>query len=140
MPRFFGTRGRFRSPKCADQGYRRRRLLHSKQSKSINKLVRAMMDDADMAVEVEGATSATYYAAWAVTEKDPKITLAASIAKAWCSETYTHTALNDIHIHGGIGFTWDHDMNIYLKRAKSSEVAFGNADYHRERVARMMNL
>jgi alkylation response protein AidB-like acyl-CoA dehydrogenase len=94
----------------------------------------------EMAVQVEGATSATYYAAWAVSENDPQMTLAASIAKAWCSEAYKTAALNGIQIHGGIGYTWDHDMHLYLKRAKSSEVAFGDTDYHRERVASMMKI
>ena len=95
---------------------------------------------ANMAVEVEGATSVTYYAAWAVAENDPQLTLAASTAKAWCSEAYKHAAIEGIQIHGGIGYTWDHDMHLYLKRAKSSEVAFGDADYHRERVATLMNI
>ena len=95
---------------------------------------------ANMAVEVEGATSAVYYAAWAVSENDPQLTLAASIAKAWCSDAYKHAALEGIQIHGGIGYTWDHDMHLYLKRAKASEVSFGDADYHRERVARMIGI
>jgi alkylation response protein AidB-like acyl-CoA dehydrogenase len=95
---------------------------------------------ANMAVEVEGATSATYYAAWAVSENDAQLSVAASVAKAWCSDTYKHAAVEGIQIHGGIGYTWDHDMHLYLKRAKSSEVAFGDADYHRERVARLAKL
>ncbi len=95
---------------------------------------------ANMAVEVEGATSATYYAAWAVSEDDAQLSLAASVAKAWCSDTYKHAAIEGVQIHGGIGYTWDHDMHLYLKRAKSSEVAFGDADYHRERVARLAHL
>jgi alkylation response protein AidB-like acyl-CoA dehydrogenase len=95
---------------------------------------------ANMAVEVEGSTSVTYYAAWAVSENDPQLTLAASTAKAWCSEAYKHAAIEGIQIHGGIGYTWDHDMHLYLKRAKSSEVAFGDADYHRERVAALINI
>ena len=95
---------------------------------------------ANMAVEVEGATSAVYYAAWAVSDNDPQLTLAASIAKAWCSDAYKHAALEGIQIHGGIGYTWDHDMHLYLKRAKASEVSFGDADYHRERVARMIGI
>jgi alkylation response protein AidB-like acyl-CoA dehydrogenase len=95
---------------------------------------------ADMAVEVEGATSAMYYAAWAIAENDPQLPLASSIAKAWCSDTFKHAATNGIQIHGGIGYTWDHDMHLYLKRAKASEVAFGDADYHRERVAHLLNI
>ena len=95
---------------------------------------------ANMAVEVEGATSATYYAAWAACEDDAQLPLAASVAKAWCSDTYKHAAIEGVQIHGGIGYTWDHDMHLYLKRAKSSEVAFGDADYHRDRVARLAKL
>ena len=95
---------------------------------------------ADMAVEVEGATSAMYYAAWAVAENDTQMPMAASVAKAWCSDTFKHAAINGIQIHGGIGYTWDHDMHLYLKRAKASEVAFGDADYHRDRVAGLLNI
>jgi len=95
---------------------------------------------ANMAVEVEGATSITYYAAWAVSENDPGIPLAASMAKAWCSDVYKHVAADGIQIHGGIGFTWDHDMHLYFKRAKASEVAFGDGDYHREKVAQLLNI
>jgi alkylation response protein AidB-like acyl-CoA dehydrogenase len=93
-----------------------------------------------MAVKVEGATSITSYAAWAVSENDPNSTLAASMAKAYCSDIYTAVAAEGIQIHGGIGFTWDHDMHLYFKRAKSSEVAFGDGDYHREEVANILNI
>ena len=95
---------------------------------------------ANMATEVEGATSIMYYAAWAVSENDPAITLAASMAKAWCSDTYKHATFDGVQIHGGIGFTWDHDMHLYFKRAKTSEVTFGDADYHREKVARLLDI
>ena len=95
---------------------------------------------ANMYMEVEGATSLAYYAAWAVSENDPGLTLAASMAKAWCSDTYKHVAGEGVQIHGGIGVTWDHDMHLYFKRAKTSEVAFGDGDYHREEVARILNL
>jgi len=95
---------------------------------------------ANMACEVEGATSITYYAAWAVSENDPGITLAAAMAKAWCSDAYTHIAAEGIQIHGGIGFTWDHDMHLYFKRAKASEVTFGDGDYHGEKVAKLLNM
>jgi len=95
---------------------------------------------ANVAVEVEGATSIVYYAAWTVDEKDPGQTLAASVAKAWCSDTYRHAAFEGIQVHGGIGFTWDHDMHLYFKRAKSSQVAFGDADYHRERIAQLLDV
>jgi alkylation response protein AidB-like acyl-CoA dehydrogenase len=95
---------------------------------------------ADMAVEVEGCTSLTYYAAWAVMENDPNRALAASMAKAWCSDSYKHITFEGVQIHGGIGFTWDHDMHLYFKRAKSSEVTFGDAVYHREKVAQLINM
>ena len=95
---------------------------------------------ANMAIEVEGATSITYYAAWAVSENDPEIALVASMAKAWCSDSYKHATFEGVQIHGGIGFTWDHDMHLYFKRAKTSEVAFGDGDYHREKVAKLLNM
>jgi len=95
---------------------------------------------ANMACEVEGATSITYSAAWTVSENDPGITMAACMAKAWCSDIYTHVAAEGIQIHGGIGFTWDHDMHLYFKRAKASEVIYGDGDYHREQVARMLEI
>jgi len=94
----------------------------------------------DMAVKVEGATSITYYAAWTVSENDPNSTMATSMAKAYCSDIYTAVAAEGIQIHGGIGFTWDHDLHLYFKRAKSSEVAFGDGDYHREEVAKLLNI
>ncbi len=95
---------------------------------------------ANMATEVEGATSITYYAAWAISENDPGSTLAASMAKAWCSDAYKHATFDGVQIHGGIGFTWDHDMHLYFKRAKASEVAFGDGNYHREEVAKILNM
>ena len=95
---------------------------------------------ADMAVEVEGATAITYYAAWAVSENDPGATMATHVAKAWCSDIYKHAAFEGVQIHGGIGFTWDHDLHLYFKRAKASEVAFGDSNYHREKVAKLLNM
>lgn len=95
---------------------------------------------ADMALEVEGATSIMYYAAWAISENDPEIPMAVSMAKAWCGETYKHATYDGVQIHGGIGFTWDHDMHLYFKRAKASEVVYGDGDYHRERVATLLNM
>ena len=95
---------------------------------------------ANVAVEVEGATSIVYYAAWTIDENDPGKTLAASVAKAWCSDAYKHAAFEGVQVHGGIGFTWDHDMHLYFKRAKSSQVAFGDADYHRERIAQLLDV
>lgn len=95
---------------------------------------------ADMAVEVEGATSLVYYAAWTVAENDPGAPIATHVAKAWCSDTYKHVTFDGVQIHGGIGFTWDHDMHLYLKRAKAAEVAYGDSNYHREKVAQLLNM
>lgn len=90
---------------------------------------------ADMLVEVESARSTVYYAAQAATEGNDELPVLASLAKAYCSDAYFHGAAANIQIHGGIGFTWEHPAHLYLKRAKSSELLFGDADYHRELLA-----
>ena len=95
---------------------------------------------ADMLVEIENAKSLTYYAAWAVDENVPEAPLAASMAKAYASDAYRKAAGTGIQLHGGIGFTWEHDLHLYFKRAKSSEFTFGDATWHRERVAQLINL
>jgi len=95
---------------------------------------------ADMLVDVENAKSLTYYAAWAMDENAPEAGLAASMAKAYVSDAYRKVAGTGIQLHGGIGFTWEHDLHLYFKRAKSSEFTFGDAAYHRERVAQLINL
>jgi len=95
---------------------------------------------ADMLVDVENAKSLTYYAAWAVDENAPDAALAASMAKAYVSDAYRKVAGAGIQLHGGIGFTWEHDLHLYFKRAKSSEFTFGDATFHRERVAQLINL
>jgi alkylation response protein AidB-like acyl-CoA dehydrogenase len=95
---------------------------------------------ADMLVESENAKSLTYYAAWAVDENVPEAPLAASMAKAYASDAFRKIAGAGIQLHGGIGFTWEHDLHLYFKRAKSSEFTFGDATYHRERVAQLINL
>jgi alkylation response protein AidB-like acyl-CoA dehydrogenase len=93
---------------------------------------------ADMLVDVEMARSAMYYAAWAASEEDAELPLAASVAKAWCGEAYTRVAANGIQVHGGIGFTWEHDMHLYFKRAKCNELLLGDTTYHRDVVARLI--
>jgi alkylation response protein AidB-like acyl-CoA dehydrogenase len=95
---------------------------------------------ADMLVEVENAKSLTYYAAWAVDENSPEAPLAVSMAKAYVSDAFRRVAGAGIQLHGGIGFTWEHDLHLYFKRAKNSEFTFGDATYHRERVAQLINL
>ena len=91
---------------------------------------------ANMLVQVESAKSATYYAAWAVAHDTPDVPLAAAMAKAYCSDAYRQVSAEGIQVHGGIGFTWEHDLHIYFKRAKGSEVTFGDATWNRELVAR----
>jgi alkylation response protein AidB-like acyl-CoA dehydrogenase len=95
---------------------------------------------ADMLLETESARSATYYAAWAVDADAPDRSLAASMAKAYTSDAYRRAAGNGIQVHGGIGFTWEHDMHLYFRRAKASEVTLGDATYHRELVAQALDL
>jgi alkylation response protein AidB-like acyl-CoA dehydrogenase len=95
---------------------------------------------ADMLVDVENAKSLTYYAAWAVDENASEAALAASMAKAYASDAYRKVSGAGIQLHGGIGFTWEHDLHLYFKRAKSSEFTFGDATYHRERVAQLISL
>jgi len=95
---------------------------------------------ANMLVEVESARSAAYYAAWAVGSDSSDATLAAAMAKAYASDAYGHVAAEGIQIHGGIGFTWEHDMHIFFKRAKSSAASFGDAATNRAVVARLIGL
>ena len=95
---------------------------------------------ADMLVLSESGRSATYYAAWTVDADAPDRSLAASMAKAYVSDAYRKVAGDGIQVHGGIGFTWEHDMHLYFKRAKSSEVTLGDATYHRELVAQALDL
>lgn len=95
---------------------------------------------ADVLVDVENAKSITYYAAWAVDERAAEAPLAVAMAKAYVSDAYRKVAAAGIQLHGGIGFTWEHDMHLYFKRAKGSEFTFGDATYHRERVAQLIPL
>jgi alkylation response protein AidB-like acyl-CoA dehydrogenase len=92
---------------------------------------------ADMLLDVELAKSAAYYAAQAAAEGDPTTPALASLAKAAAADAYTRAAASCIQIHGGIGFTWDHDTHLWFKRAKSSEVLFGDSNYHRERMLQL---
>ncbi|MGH7917880.1 MAG: acyl-CoA dehydrogenase family protein, partial [Candidatus Binataceae bacterium] len=95
---------------------------------------------ANMLIDVEGAKSAVYYASWAVSSQTAEAALAAALAKAAASDAFRRVAGDGIQVHGGIGFTWDHDMHLYFKRAKSSEFTFGDANWNRELVAQGINL
>jgi alkylation response protein AidB-like acyl-CoA dehydrogenase len=95
---------------------------------------------ADMLLEVESAKSAAYYGLWCAAEMNDELPSVASLAKAYCSEAYFHAAAENIQIHGGIGFTWEHPAHLYFKRAKSSELLFGDPAYHRELLAQRIGL
>lgn len=96
---------------------------------------------ADMLIEVESARSAAYYAIGIAAEGPAdELPSAAALAKAYCSEAYTSVAKENIQIHGGIGFTWEHDAHLYLRRAKSSELLFGTPARHRERLADLVGI
>jgi alkylation response protein AidB-like acyl-CoA dehydrogenase len=88
---------------------------------------------ADMLVLVEGARSAVFHASR--TTDDAELAVAASVAKMACSEAFLQVALDNMRIHGGIGFTWEHDAHLYVRRAKASELAFGSPEHHAQRLA-----
>jgi alkylation response protein AidB-like acyl-CoA dehydrogenase len=93
---------------------------------------------AEMLVEVENAHVATYYAAWAVDAQAEDALLAASVAKAYAGEAARKVCGEAIQIHGGIGFTWEYDLHLYVKRAKALEAQYGDADHHRELIVRQL--
>lgn len=95
---------------------------------------------ADMLLAVESAKSAAYYAAWAAAEDNDELPVMASLAKAYCSDAYYHAAADNIQIHGGIGFTWEHPAQLYFKRAKSSQLLLGDPPYHRELLAQRIGI
>ena len=93
---------------------------------------------ADALVDVEGMRSTVYYAAWCAAADDPERALAASMAKAWCSDASRRVMGTGLQVHGGIGFTWEHDMHLYVKRAQLDQVSFGDASFHRDRIATIL--
>jgi alkylation response protein AidB-like acyl-CoA dehydrogenase len=93
---------------------------------------------ADMLLLTESSRSAAYYAAWALQEHAPEADAAVSIAKAYASDAYREVGNRGIQVQGGMGFTWENNVHLYYKRAKASELMFGDAAYHRERIARLV--
>jgi len=93
---------------------------------------------AEMLVEVENAHVATYYAAWALDAQAEDALLAVSVAKAYVGEAARKVCGEAIQIHGGIGFTWEFDLHLYVKRAKALEAQYGDADHHRELIVRQL--
>ena len=93
---------------------------------------------ANMLLMTESARSAVYYAAWVMGNGLEQATMAVSMAKTYASDAYREVGNLGIQVHGGIGFTWDENIHFYYKRAKASELMFGDAAYHRERIARLL--
>ena len=93
---------------------------------------------ADMLLEVESAKSAAYYAAWAIADNTEEVPVVASLAKAYCSDAFASAATETIQIHGGIGFTWEHDAHLYYRRAKSTEQFLGSPAAHRDTLAGLL--
>ncbi len=92
---------------------------------------------AEMASEIEPARALVWYAAHAFDTRPREVSRAAALAKARLSDVYSRTTNRAVQMHGGIGFTWEHDMHFWFKRAKWNEFAFGDATYHRERLAQL---
>jgi len=96
---------------------------------------------ADMMLSVESARSAAYYAGCAVAEEnEAELPTVAPLAKAYCSDAYFQCAADCIQIYGGVGFTWEYDVHLYFKRAKSTEALLGDAAFHRELLAQRIDL
>jgi alkylation response protein AidB-like acyl-CoA dehydrogenase len=89
----------------------------------------------EMAVEIDAAQAAVAYATMVATEGSPELAAAAVLAKAHAADTFTFCAGWNIQVHGGIGFTWEHDAHLYLRRAKTDEALFGSSAYHRSLLA-----
>ena len=76
------------------------------------------------------------WAAEAIKDEASNAATAVSMAKSYCGDAYKQVTDHGVQIHGGIGFTWDHDMHLYFKRARASDTAFGDSNYHRELIAK----
>jgi alkylation response protein AidB-like acyl-CoA dehydrogenase len=92
---------------------------------------------AEIHVDVESAKSILYYAAWCLDEVNADASRAVSLAKAYASEAFARLGVDAVQLHGGVGFTWEYDPHLYLKRSKWARTAFGDADFHWDRVARI---
>ena len=93
---------------------------------------------ADMLVDVEGMRSAVYWAAWCVGADDPERSIASSSAKLWSADASKRVMASALQVHGGIGFTWEHDLHLFMKRAQLDQVSFGDAAFHRDRLAALL--
>jgi alkylation response protein AidB-like acyl-CoA dehydrogenase len=92
---------------------------------------------AEMFVDVESFKSLLYYAAWCLDEDDADAARAISMAKAYASEAFPRIGIDGVQLHGGVGYTWEYDIQLYLKRSKWLRPTFGDADFHHDRIARI---
>ena len=124
---------------CLDMavGYARQRVQFGRQIGSFQAIKHKC---ATMLLKVECAEAAAQYAAWSAATRQADLPAATAVAKSYCSDAFFHTAAQNIQIHGGIGFTWEHDAHLYFKRAKASQLLFGHPDYQREQLACLMGL
>ena len=93
-----------------------------------------------VASSMELSRSALRYAAWAADEAPDELPVAAGLARDACSEAFFRVAADTIQVHGGIGFTWEHDAHLYFKRAKASELLLGDPAHHRELMLRRIGI
>jgi alkylation response protein AidB-like acyl-CoA dehydrogenase len=93
---------------------------------------------AQMFLETEGARSVMFWAAWALDHDPENAFMAANSAKAYASDAAVNVARSALQVHGGIGFTWEHDLHLFLKRAEANAHAYGDARWHREQVAQTL--
>jgi alkylation response protein AidB-like acyl-CoA dehydrogenase len=93
-----------------------------------------------MLLETESARSAAYYAAWSADAEPETLPLAAAMAKSYASDAGWRVTASALQVHGGIGFTWEHDLHFFLKRAKADGMLYGSPRRHREQVAELSGL
>jgi len=93
---------------------------------------------ADMLVDVEGIRSSAYWAAWCLGVDDADRAIAASTAKTWAGDASKRVMASALQVHGGIGFTWEHDLHLFLKRAQLDQLTFGDASWHRARLGGLL--
>jgi alkylation response protein AidB-like acyl-CoA dehydrogenase len=93
---------------------------------------------ADMLVDLEGMKSVVYYAAWCIAAGTDDAPAAASAAKIWCSDAASRIMASGLQVHGGIGFTWEHDLHLFVKRSQLDQISFGDSTWHRDRLAALL--
>ncbi len=93
---------------------------------------------ADMLVDVEGIRSSAYWAAWCLSVDDPDRSVAASTAKVWAGDASKRVMAGALQVHGGIGFTWEHDLHLFMKRAQLDQLNFGDSSWHRVRLGELL--